>query len=74
MKALDSTRKSCPTAPASVPSPAQALDALLGLLALWQRRSDERRQLASMSAARLADIGITRDQALAEAAKPFWRA
>lgn len=32
----------------------------------------QRRQLATMSNKQLADIGITREQALIEAARPFW--
>jgi uncharacterized protein YjiS (DUF1127 family) len=37
-------------------------------------RSRQRRALASLEAHRLNDIGKTRDEALAEADKPFWRA
>lgn len=32
----------------------------------------QRRQLATLSNSQLADIGITRDQAMTEAARPFW--
>ena len=32
----------------------------------------QRRQLATLSNKQLADIGITREQALIEAARPFW--
>ena len=32
----------------------------------------QRRQLATLSNKQLADIGITREQALTEAARPFW--
>ncbi len=32
----------------------------------------QRRQLATLSDNQLADIGITREQALIEAARPFW--
>lgn len=39
----------------------------LGLTAMHQRR-----QLLSLDAARLADIGLTADQARAEAARPLW--
>ena len=40
---------------------------------LWQMRASQRRQLAELSADQLRDIGISRAEALAEAAKPFWR-
>jgi uncharacterized protein YjiS (DUF1127 family) len=36
-------------------------------------RSGQRRALAGLDADRLRDIRCTRAQALAEAAKPFWR-
>ena len=32
----------------------------------------QRRQLATMPNSQLADIGITREQAMTEAARPFW--
>ena len=32
----------------------------------------QRRQLATLSNSQLADIGITREQAQTEAARPFW--
>ena len=32
----------------------------------------QRRQLARMDSARLADLGLTADQARMEAARPFW--
>ncbi len=44
----------------------------LRLLARWSERARQRRQLAGLDADRLRDIGISREQALAEAAKPFW--
>jgi uncharacterized protein YjiS (DUF1127 family) len=52
--------------------------AVIGLW-LWyrflvlQRRADERRQLANMTDAQLEDMGITRQQADAEALKPLWK-
>lgn len=48
---------------------AAALDRLL----LWQQRSTERRQLATLSEFHLKDIGLSRADADREAAKPFWR-
>jgi uncharacterized protein YjiS (DUF1127 family) len=43
------------------------------LLATWYRRARQRSQLAELGAQQLRDIGISREQAMAEAAKPFWR-
>jgi uncharacterized protein YjiS (DUF1127 family) len=44
-------------------------------LATWMMRSAQRRALRELSqeGRLLADIGLTREQALAEAVKPFWR-
>lgn len=49
---------------------AQAADLLL----TWSERVRERRELMQFDDHLLRDIGITRAEALAEAAKPFWRA
>ena len=38
----------------------------------WMDRATQRRQLAAMDMRQLKDIGLTRDQAEAEADKPFW--
>ena len=43
-------------------------------LLLWDERRRERQKLLAMDNARLKDIGISRADAAAEAAKPFWRA
>lgn len=40
----------------------------------WNARSLQRLELAEMTDRELLDAGITRAQADAEAAKPFWRA
>jgi len=40
----------------------------------WQARAQQRHDLASLSNRMLADIGVDRAAANAEAAKPFWRA
>jgi uncharacterized protein YjiS (DUF1127 family) len=42
---------------------------------LWRcaERSAQRRALAELDDARLRDIGVTRAEAQAEAAMPFWR-
>lgn len=39
---------------------------------LYRRRSTTRRQLAQLSDAALKDIGVSKAEALTEAAKPFW--
>lgn len=38
----------------------------------WRERAVQRRELAELPEYMLRDIGLTRDQALVEAAKPFW--
>ena len=48
----------------------QAVDLLL----TWSERVRERRELMQFDDHLLRDIGITRAAAIAEAAKPFWRA
>jgi len=52
----------------------RSVRSVLALLRAWMDRSRQRRALASLEAHRLNDIGKTRDEALAEADKPFWRA
>ena len=52
------------------------LQALRGMLATWRRRLCFRRQLAYMVKVTphlIDDIGMTRRQAEAEIAKPFWQ-
>ena len=48
--------------------------ALLMRVAAWQQRSAGRRELANLTERDLRDIGITRNEAEAEANKPFWEA
>lgn len=43
------------------------------LLACWIQRYRQRRALARLDERLLRDIGVTRAEAAAEAAKPFWR-
>ena len=47
----------------------------LRTLVAWMTRSGQRKALRELAqeGRLLADIGLTREQALAEAAKPFWR-
>jgi uncharacterized protein YjiS (DUF1127 family) len=58
------------TRPRQWPVIAQAVDVLL----TWSERVRQRRQLMEFDDHLLRDIGVTRADALAEAAKPFWRA
>jgi uncharacterized protein YjiS (DUF1127 family) len=44
------------------------------LLLAWFERARQRRELLRFDDHLLRDIGLTRADALAEAAKPFWRA
>jgi uncharacterized protein YjiS (DUF1127 family) len=46
---------------------------LTKILQIWRQRASTRRALSQLSTAALQDIGIDRDSAAAEAAKPFWR-
>jgi uncharacterized protein YjiS (DUF1127 family) len=52
-----------------------ALSVCLNTVATWIARSGQRRVLGDLTqeGRLLADIGLTREQALDEAAKPFWR-
>ncbi len=53
--------------------PGEHLLALARGLLEAMERSSQRRALAALDHRLLADIGLTRAQALAEARKPFWR-
>ena len=39
----------------------------------WYERSHQRRQLAALGREQLRDIGISYEEAMSEAAKPFWQ-
>lgn len=43
------------------------------LIALWRLRIRTRAQLLTLSDEALCDVGLSRAEALAEAAKPFWQ-
>src|SRR5260370_5484803 len=45
---------------------------LSALLAVWAMRRRTRRTLSELDDRQLADVGLTRRQALLESAKPFW--
>ncbi len=68
----------CATAVSGLPPmPALSLRparAAFAVIRVWMARSHQRQQLAELENHRLNDIGITREEALAEAGKPFWRA
>ena len=46
---------------------------LISLLMTWQARAEYRQHLSSLDERLLKDAGITREEADAEAAKPFWK-
>lgn len=56
------------------PSRGNPVARLLATIATWQQRYELRRHLLEMDAHLLDDIGMSREQAEREAAKPFWRA
>ncbi len=45
---------------------------MLNTLVRWQHRADQRRHLGNMDDRLLADMGITRADAIQESRKPFW--
>ena len=47
--------------------------AAYGALATWNSRQAQRRHLLELDDRLLSDMGLSREQAEAEAAKPFWR-
>lgn len=49
------------------------LQRALAALKLLRQRQSTRRQLRELDLRALRDIGVTREQALREAYKPFWR-
>ncbi len=46
---------------------------ILATIRFWLQRSIQRRHLAHLDDHQLQDIGISREQASREAAKPFWK-
>ena len=53
-----------------------SIDAWLRTLGFWIDRSRQRRQLGELAELNdylLRDIGVSREQAMREAEKPFWR-
>lgn len=49
------------------------LQVALARVELWHRRARDRRLLAQLETHMLRDIGITHEDALREARKPFWK-
>jgi uncharacterized protein YjiS (DUF1127 family) len=49
------------------------LTSLVYTLGTWLIRRDGRQELSSLDDEQLKDIGISREDALREASKPFWR-
>ncbi len=47
--------------------------AAISIVALWLERGRSRRVLATLDDHQLRDIGVSRDDARLESAKPFWR-
>ena len=50
-----------------------ALSSLAGMTIIWLNRRQGRRDLSELDDRLLADVGISREDALREAGKPFWR-
>jgi uncharacterized protein YjiS (DUF1127 family) len=49
------------------------LTAFVEVAQIWAERASQRRALAALDDPALKDIGVSRADAEAEAAKPFWR-
>lgn len=47
---------------------------LFAMLCVWQQRVELRARMANLDARTLDDIGLSREQVVAEAKKPFWKA
>lgn len=46
---------------------------VMATLQVWMNRHAQRKQLAQLNDTQLADIGLTRQEALVEAKTPFWK-
>ncbi len=55
-----------------LPPGMSAVYRIMSVLEIWAARRRSRRALAMLSDYHLRDIGITRAQAMEEAARPFW--
>ena len=56
-----------------VASSQAVLSSLVGTIIIWLNRRQGRRDLRELDDRLLADVGISREDALSEAGKPFWR-
>lgn len=61
------------TAHRPLPPMANAVFALAVTVLKWEQRQQTRRALKRLGADRLADIGLSQDQAQAECKKAFWQ-
>ena len=43
------------------------------VIAMWQSRAKQRRELQELESWALRDLGLSKAEAASEAAKPFWR-
>ncbi len=57
-----------------VASPRGLWRSLIALITTWQTRAQQRRELVEMEPWVLRDLGLSKTDAAAESAKPFWRA
>jgi uncharacterized protein YjiS (DUF1127 family) len=55
------------------PAHTGSLKTMLETLSLWRARAGQRHRLRTLEGHRLRDIGVSREDALREAGKPFWR-
>lgn len=55
-------------------SGAQIFQRAARILLLWTERATQRRHLSNLTPWELDDVGISREAASREAAKPFWQA
>ncbi|MEM1049032.1 MAG: DUF1127 domain-containing protein [Pseudomonadota bacterium] len=59
--------------PIGHPAGATRIARTLKIIRQWSERATQRRHLARLTPEALEDIGISREAAAVEAAKPFWR-
>ena len=62
----------CPNAATDDTTLTASLTAMSRVVVRWSQRSRQRAILRDLDAEQLNDIGISREDALREAAKPFW--
>lgn len=62
----------CADAPPQKTGAIALMMTVVSLVMQWTQVARSRKQLSELTDAELKDIGVTRDQALKEADKPFW--